>query len=103
MSAFRLIVTPRAASDLEHIYDWIARDSTDRARSMVQRIMDALEPLKEFPHRTVVGHQNPRLRYPARSLVVRPYVIYFRVLEDKKVVRVLHVRHGARRAPKRLE
>jgi plasmid stabilization system protein ParE len=102
MATYRVIITPRAAADLEGVHDWIARHSRDSGAAMVQRILDALEPLKAFPHRTVVAHQNPRLRHPVRSLAVWPYVIYFRVLDDEKIVRVLHVRHGARRRPKRL-
>lgn len=63
------------------------------------RILDALEPLKQFPHRTVVERQNRKLRHPVRSLPVPPYIVYFRVLDDQRVIRVLHVRHGARRRP----
>jgi plasmid stabilization system protein ParE len=29
--------------------------------------------------------------------------VYFRVLDAEKVVRVLHVRHGARRPPRRFD
>jgi plasmid stabilization system protein ParE len=70
---------------------------------MVTRILDALEPLKQFPHRTVVARQSAKLRHPVRSIAVRPYIVYFRVLDDQQVVRVLHVRHGARRRPRRFD
>ena len=101
--AYRVIITPRAAADLERICDHIARDSPKNAALMVTRILDALEPLKQFPHRTIVESHSPRLRYPVRSLVVRPYIVYFRVLDQQQAVRVLHVIHGARRQPKRFE
>jgi plasmid stabilization system protein ParE len=93
---YRVIITPRAGSDLERIYDYIARDSEQYAAGMITRILDAIELLKHLPHRTVIERQNPKLRYPVRSLPVRPYIVYFRVLDDEKVVRILHVRHGAR-------
>jgi len=102
MPTFRVIIAPRAASDLTRIHEYISRDSVQNADAMVGRILDALEPLKEFPHRNVVAVENPRLAYPARSIVIRPYVVFFRVIEDQKIVRVLHVRHGARRRPKRI-
>lgn len=67
------------------------------------RILDALEPLKHFPHRAIVEWQRPGLRYPVRSLPGAQYIVYFGVLDSERAVRVPHVRHGARRRPKRLE
>jgi len=100
MVPYRVIITPRASVDLEAIYDYIARESAQDAAAMVTRILDALEPLKQFPHRTVVERQSRKLRHPVRSLPVPPYIVYFRVLDDQRVIRVLHVRHGARRRPR---
>jgi len=100
MVPYRVIITPRAGVDLEAIYDYIARESAQNAAAMVTRILDALEPLKQFPHRTVVERQSRKLRHPVRSLPVPPYIVYFRVLDDQRVIRVLHVRHGARRRPR---
>ena len=102
MATYSLIITPRAADDLVRIQDFISKNSVQNADAMTNRILDSLEPLREFPHRSVVDLEHPRLVYPVRTIVVRPYIIYFRVLEDQKVVRVLHVRHGARRRPKRI-
>lgn len=103
MNAYRLIITPRAGRDLERIHEYISKASPQNADAMILRILDALELLKQFPHRTVVEHQSPKFRHPVRSLPVRPYLVYFRVLDDQSVVRVLHVRHGARRPPKRFD
>jgi plasmid stabilization system protein ParE len=103
MGPYRVIITPRAGTDLEAIYNYIARESPHKAAAMVTRILDALEPLKQFPHRTVVERQNRKLRHAVRSLPVRPYIVYFRVLDDDRVIRVLHVRHGARRRPRKFD
>ena len=100
MNLFRLIFMPRAAADLRQIQDYIARDSTKNAEQMVARILDATESLKEFPHRTVAERQNRRLKHPTRTLSVNPYIVYFRVIDEWKTVRILHVRHGARRPPR---
>ena len=51
-------------------------------------------------HRTVVEDQDPRLKHPIRSLPVESYVIFFRVIEEHAVVRILRVLHGAQRRPK---
>ena len=101
MKAYLVIVTPRAGAEIQAIKEYIARDSPQNAEMMIARIRDALEPLKLFPHRTIVQKQDRRLRYPVRSLSARPYTIYFRVIEDELLGRVLDVRPSARRRPTR--
>ena len=103
MGAYRIIITPRAGRDIEGIYDHIACDSPDNAPSMVKRILDALEPLRQFPHHNLVQRQNRKLRHPVRSLPVRPYIVYFRVYDDDRVVRIVHVRHAARHRPRKFD
>jgi plasmid stabilization system protein ParE len=70
---------------------------------MVERVLDAIDSLEIFPRRTVVERQSPKLKYPVRSLPVKPYVIYFRVIEDEKTVIIRHIRHGARRKPEKFD
>lgn len=99
---YRIVVSPEASDDLQSLYAFIAQDSPGNADRMVDRILLAIETLKSFPHRTVVEHTSPRLRHPVRSLPVRPYVVYFRVVDEERIVRILTIRHGARRPPRRL-
>ena len=103
MDRYRIIMTPVAGEEITAIHDWIARNSPDAAARMVLRILDALEPLKLFPHRKVVELTSLDLQHPVRSLAVRPYVVFFRVLDADKVVRILHVRHGAQMAPEKFD
>ena len=70
---------------------------------MIEKILDAIDLLEIFPHRTIVQRQTPRLKHPVRSLPVKPYVIYFRVIDEDRVVVIRHIRHGARRPPVNLE
>src|SRR5438552_17971081 len=100
---FRIIMSPEAAGDLEAIHKYIARDSPENAAQLIERILDAIATLDIFPHRKIVEHRTPELQHPVRSVAVRPYVIYFRVLEAQQAVRILTVRHGARRPPDRFE
>jgi plasmid stabilization system protein ParE len=100
MVTYRVIITPRAGADLERIHDYIAKDSPQNAQAMVKRILDALEPLKQFPNRTVAQRQATGLRHPVRMLPVKPYTIYFRVIDEFNAVRILHIRHAARLRPR---
>ena len=99
--AYRLIIAPEASADLTMIHAYISQDSPGNAAKVVGRILRGIETLKVFPHRTVLEHQSRKIRFPVRSVPVRPYVIFFRVLDDEQVVRILTIRHGARRRPRR--
>jgi len=100
-TTFRVILSPEAAADLEAIHAYISKDSAENAAKMVGRILDAIAKLETFPHRTVVEHQSKKIKHSVRSLPVRPYVVYFRVLDQQQAVIILTVRHGARRRPRR--
>ena len=98
---FRIILSKRVAANLEAIFKRINKDSPQNAPEFVERVLDAIASLKIFPHRTVVEGQGSRTKHPVRSLPVNSYVIFFRVIDEHHVVRVVQVRHGARRRPKR--
>src|SRR5690349_16015930 len=97
LPAYRIILLPEAAADLDAIHKFISQDSPDNAAKMVGRILAAIEKLEVFPNRTIVEHQSGRIKHPVRSLTVKPYIVYFRVLEGQRAVIVHSVRHGARR------
>jgi plasmid stabilization system protein ParE len=103
MLSYRVIIMPRAGDDLEKIFDHIAKDSIDNAASMIRRILDAIELLRDIPHRTIVRGRRGKKRDQVRTVVVKPYVVYFRVVDEEQVVHIVHVRHGARRRPRRLD
>ena len=53
MPTFRVIIAPRAASDLTRIHEYITRDSVQNADAMVGRILDAPDqplPLQALEH-----------------------------------------------------
>lgn len=98
---YRIILSKRVAVDLQGIFDHIAKDSVANAAGMVERILDAIALLDTFPHRNIVEGQSPKIKESVRSLPVKPYMIFFQVDDKKTVVRILRVRHGARRRPRR--
>jgi plasmid stabilization system protein ParE len=100
---YRLILAPEATRNLQSIYDFIRKDSPQGAVNVVSRILRAISKLDRFPHRNLVEHHNKKIKHPVRSLPVRPYIVYFRVIESQRAVRVLTVRHGTRRRPRRFQ
>jgi plasmid stabilization system protein ParE len=100
---YRIILANRAATDLDRIFNYLVDRTPQHAPAVIDQILASIERLADFPHRTIVAEQPPEAKSPVRSLPVPPYVIFFRIVEDQHTVRVLRVRHGARRPLKRFE
>src|ERR1700733_3408289 len=61
MHTYRLIMSPRAFSDLEEIHKYISADSVDNAAKVIDRILDALDALMRAPHHNIAeGIKGPR-------------------------------------------
>ena len=93
----RLLLSPRAAADLEEIADYIARDNPVRAASFVAEL--------EAKCRAVAV--SPEL-YPARAdlapglrmAVQGRYLVLYRDLPGEGTVRIERVLHNARNLPR---
>lgn len=101
--SFHIILSPEAAADLQSLHEYISKDSPQNAANVVGRILDAIATLETFPHRNIVESKSRKIKDPVRSLPVKPYIVYFRVLESQQAVRILTVRHAARRPPQRFD
>jgi toxin ParE1/3/4 len=103
MSDYRVIVSPRAFSDLDAIFDHIKTSSPANAVRTVDRLQHGMQALESFPlrYRVVAGGKHPR--GAVRRMPVSSYLVYYRVLESQRVVRIVTIRHGARRQPRRFE
>jgi plasmid stabilization system protein ParE len=97
----KVLLTPRAAGDAEAVYRWIARDAPDTAIDWYNGLLDAFDSLNSLPNRCPLAREAPSLRRDVRQLLYGKYRILF-VIEGK-LVRILHVRHGARRDVRRAD
>ena len=101
LKRYRVITRPRASADLFETFEYIERDSPQNAAVVIARILDAIDSLDGLPYRCKVHRSNKNPDRVVRSFVVRPFLVYYRVIERDLVVEVLTVRHGARRQPRR--
>jgi toxin ParE1/3/4 len=91
----KLRYTPRAHADISEIHEYIARQNTGAAISVVRQIRSTSNLLARHP---ALGRETdiPGVRvFPTARY---PYLVYHRVREGKVVI--VHVRHGRRDAPK---
>lgn len=100
---YHVIFTRRAAADLEGIFKYIAHDSPRNASRVITKLVDAIDSLGQLPHRYRVIKQHHRIRDGIRMMPVSPYLLYYRVLDPQRAVRIITIRHGARKRPDVIE
>jgi len=77
--------------------EYVAERNPDAAARLGAAILKAVGRLEQFPQ---LGHIFYKLgRDDVREIAVRPYRIFYRVVEQQRVVYVLTVWHGARQEP----
>ena len=89
---YEVNITRAALRDLEEIHAFIARDNPSAAQTFGQKLLDGAESLRTFPERGGLVLQRPGVRF----VVVHPYLIIYRIMEQSRTVRVLRYWHGAR-------
>lgn len=99
--SYRIKITSEALSDLQGIFTAIHKDSPQGAAGMVEKILNQLDSLDTMPSRFKVVGRSRSTNLPVHAVVVRPYIVYYRVDEARDWVFVMSVRHGARRQPRR--
>jgi toxin ParE1/3/4 len=88
----RVRLTLRATHDLSTILDYINERSAPGARNVKRAIHRTLELVGEHPQvGRVLGETGIRILRVGRY----PYLIYWTIESDE--VRIIHIRHGARR------
>ncbi|WP_394762696.1 type II toxin-antitoxin system RelE/ParE family toxin [Phenylobacterium sp.] len=91
----RILRTPLARADLLNIWTYIAGESSPAiADTFLARIYGALEVVASAPY---IGRERSEFDGGPRSLVVRPYVIFYEPLAEGDGIAIWRVLHGARR------
>ena len=90
--AFKIVWSPEAVAQLQEISDYISRDSAAYAAGVITRIIEAVDPLAEFPR---MGRRVPEWdRDDLREVLSGNYRIIYRIGNGR--IDVSEVIHGAR-------
>lgn len=92
---FKIIFSPESLEHLGEIVRYISKDNPDAALRFGMKMLDRAALLADFPE---LGRPYSK-RPGVRRLVVKPYVIYYRVRYEIRTVEVLRFWHSARRDP----
>jgi toxin ParE1/3/4 len=88
---------PRAMRDLRLVFDYIHASESPAAFSWYRGLEQEILSLEETPNRCPAAPESSNLRHLLYGRNPHVYRVIYRVLEEKKQVHVLHIRHGARR------
>ena len=98
--AYLVSITSRAERDLANLYGEINADQSDAALEWYRALKDSILSLEEQPNRCPLIRKRNKLRHLLYGHKPHVYRVIYRVLENRKEVEVLHIRHSARRKPK---
>ncbi|HET6247192.1 MAG TPA: type II toxin-antitoxin system RelE/ParE family toxin [Tepidisphaeraceae bacterium] len=98
---YRIIILPRASSDISRTFNYIEKKSAQNAVSVATRVIEAIDSLMEMPQRCKVYRSSRDPNHVVHALSLPPFIIYYRVIPSERIVVVLTIRHGAQRQPRR--
>ena len=101
--AYRVDVARSAEGELEALYLWVIERAPQQGAAWFNGLERAVLSLDRHPERCPVASESIDPDHPVRVLSYgrRPHVyrIFFTVDHSTEVVRVVHVRRGARQRP----
>lgn len=101
--AYRVEIAKNAEAELEELYLWVVGRAPQQGAAWFNDLERAILALDQHPDRCAIAPESIDPERPVRVLSFgrKPHVyrIFFTVDHNAKVVRVVHVRRGARRRP----
>lgn len=97
MKIYSVVFDSEAQTEALEAADYIARDAPDRAATWFTGLKRAVESLTKLPARCPLARESKSLGQDLHQLIYHSHRIIFRIEEDSRIVRILHVRHAAQR------
>ena len=101
--AYRVEIARRAEGDLEELYLWVVERAPQQGARWFNGLERAVLSLDQHPKRCPVAPESFDPNRPVRVLLYgrkpHAYRIFFTIDNDADIVRVVHVRRGARQRP----
>jgi len=94
-------LTERALRDVTSIYEYVELTCLESAFAWFNDLEEAVYSLERYPERGRVIPENKKLGHLLFGKRPTVYRIIYAVHKRRLVVNILHIRHGARSAPRR--
>ncbi len=99
--AYQVRLTTRAARDLELLYDSISASGSEKAFEWFKALAETIYSLDRFPERGALNPKNRAQRQLFFGNKPHTYKIIYDIDKRKRVVSVVHIRHGAMAFPEK--
>jgi len=86
---------PRAERDLAAVYDAIDAENSAAALRWFSGLERAILTLEEIPTRCPIPPESKTLRHLLYGRKPHVYRVIYRIVERRKEVEILHIRHAA--------
>jgi plasmid stabilization system protein ParE len=103
LPTYRVILMPEAFDDVNRIVTYVQDDSPQNAAHLIDLLSAATASLASLPFRFTVRHSRKDPALTVRAMPVPPFILYYRIDERTHTVRVITIRHGAQRQPRRFK
>jgi plasmid stabilization system protein ParE len=97
-TAYRVEISTAAAHDFDYIYEEIGASTSPAAADWYSSLEELILRLARLPERGAPLPENRALRQLLHGNKPHSYRIIYDVVRSRKLVRILHIRHGARKA-----
>ena len=90
-------ISEDAYLDIEVMFAYISQDNKAAAEKLRRKIYDGIKGLADFPfmYPVIQEEDAPGAERGYRYMVVKPYIVFYRVLDDTIVIaRVLHAKQN---------
>jgi toxin ParE1/3/4 len=95
--AYVVRLTARAERDLADLYEAIDAEGSEAAHQCYSGLATAIRSLDHHPNRCPVIPEDSSFRHLLYGHKPHVYRVIYRVVDRKREVQIVHIRHGARR------
>lgn len=97
---YKVHITTSAQTDIQLIYDYIARENPKNAVHFIDELQAKAAALSQFPQRQPAISENSFFGTDYRQLIVKKYRIIYRIAEtDVFILRIVHGMRSIEKLP----
>ena len=94
---YQIRYLPIAEKDLKEILSYIQNDNPNAALNLLNEIDKSISQLKSFPHKGKTPEDDYLQSKGYRMLVIKTYIVFYVVDENKNEVEIRRILHGKRK------
>ena len=93
---YKIIFTDDAIIEMEHIYNYISNNlhAINAAKRLMIKVEKYTKILEKMPRAHKIIKSYPELELEYRRIIINNYVIIYTIIENSKLVFIVHMYYG---------